>query len=125
MNSLAIIALRWVPAIVLLQTLFYKFSAHPDSVHIFTTLGVEPWGRILVGILELIAGVCLFIPRLSVYGALMATLLMIGAIISHLFIIGISVLGDGGKLFGLAFVVLIPSVLVLYQSRRVFISYRD
>jgi uncharacterized membrane protein YphA (DoxX/SURF4 family) len=125
MNSLAIIALRWVPAILLLQTLFYKFSAHPTSVHIFTTLGVEPWGRLTVGVIELIAGVCLFIPKLSVYGALIATLLMIGTIISHIFFIGFSVLGDGGRLFSLAFAVLIPCLLVLYQSRQAFITYVD
>ena len=35
-----------IAAIVLLQTLYFKFTAHPDSVYIFTTLGIEPYGRI-------------------------------------------------------------------------------
>ena len=41
-------------AIILAQTLFFKFTAAPESVAIFTKLYVEPFGRIVAGIMELI-----------------------------------------------------------------------
>ena len=92
-------------AIILLQTLFYKFSAHPDSVYIFTTLGIEPFGRIGSGILELITGVLLLSRRTSLYGAILGLGIISGAILSHLLVLGINVNNDGGNLFFLALVV--------------------
>ena len=59
-------------------------------------LGVEPWGRILTGILELIAGISLLLPWTALWGAILAALIMIGAISSHLFVIGFS--GDNEPL---------------------------
>ena len=46
-------ALRLIVAVILLQTLFFKFSAAKESVYIFSTLGMEPWGRIGSGVFEL------------------------------------------------------------------------
>ncbi len=123
MNTLFIIAIRWVPAIILLQTLFYKFSAHPTSVHIFETIGAEPYGRIATGILELIAGVCLVIPTLSIWGALLSIALMTGAILSHAIFLGINILGDGGQLFGMAVLTWLFSALIIWEQRHKFISY--
>ena len=94
-----------VAAIILLQTLFYKFSAHPDSVYIFTTLGIEPFGRIGSGILELITGALLLSRRTSLYGAILGLGIISGAILSHLLVLGINVQHDGGKLFFLAILV--------------------
>lgn len=94
-----------VAAIILLQTLFFKFTAAPVSVHIFTTLGIEPWGRIASGVTELIAGILLFSPKSSLYGAILALGTMIGAIMSHILFLGIDVQGDGGSLFFLALIV--------------------
>ena len=102
-----------VAAIILLQTLYFKFTAAPVSVHIFSTLGIEPWGRIGTGVMELIAGVLLFIPRTSSYGAFLAFGIMAGAILSHILFLGIEVQGDGGNLFLLAMIVIICSIIVL------------
>ncbi|MFX6288831.1 DoxX family protein, partial [Acinetobacter baumannii] len=82
----------------MLQTLFFKFTAAPESVFIFSTLGIEPWGRIGTGIAELIASVLLLIPSTTVFGALLAMGIMGGAIVSHLAVLGIEVRGDGGQL---------------------------
>lgn len=108
---------RFAAAIILLQTLFFKFTAHPDSVHIFSTLGLEPYGRIGIGILELIAGGLLIYARLSFLGALLAIGLMSGAIFSHLAFLGIEVNNDGGNLFTLAVVTFVCSAGVLYLQR--------
>ena len=94
-----------IAAIILLQTLFYKFTAHPDSVYIFTTLGIEPFGRIGSGILELITGILLLSRRTSLYGAILGLGIISGAILSHLLVLGINVQHDGGKLFFLAVLV--------------------
>ena len=109
--------LRFAAAIILLQTLVYKFTAHPESVHIFSTLGIEPYGRIGIGILELVAGGLLIYSRLSYLGALLALGLMSGAIFSHLTVLGIEVNGDGGSLFALALITFFCSVGVLYLQK--------
>lgn len=106
-----------VAAVVLLQTLWFKFTAAPESVHIFSTLGVEPWGRIGSGIAELIAALLLLLPRMAWIGAGMALGIMGGALLSHLFILGIDVMGDGGSLFILAVIVAMCSAFVLWRER--------
>ncbi len=111
-NILSII-LRLVVAIILLQTLFFKFTAHPDSVHIFTALGVEPWGRITLGVIELVTAMLILIPRTQVLGMLISIGIIIGAIGSHLLVLGINVSNDGGKVFALAIVVFIASAIYL------------
>ena len=103
--NIIIWALRLLAAIILLQTLFFKFSAAPVSVFIFSELGIEPWGRIGTGVLELIASVLILIPKTSIYGAILGLGLMCGAIYFHFSKLGIEVQHDSGKLFALALIV--------------------
>src|SRR6187549_147177 len=91
--------LRIVSALILLQTLFFKFSGAAESVYIFSTLGMEPWGRIGSGIAELIASLLLLWPRTIVLGALISIGVMAGALVAHLTKLGIEVQGDKGYLF--------------------------
>ena len=56
------IILRGIIAFIFIQSLYYKFTGHAEAVHIFTTIGMEPFGRIVVGIAELIVSILLFIP---------------------------------------------------------------
>lgn len=111
------VVLRLVAAIILLQTLFYKFTAAPESVYIFSVVGMEPWGRIGIGVLELIASILLLIPRTVVFGALLAVGVIAGALFFHLTILGIEVQGDGGKLFGLAVIVMVAALALLFLRR--------
>jgi len=111
-------ALRLLAAIIMLQTLFFKFTAAPESVYIFTKLGMEPWGRIGIGSLELVAAVLIIIPRTTGIGALLAVGLMAGAIFFHLTKLGIAVQGDGGQLFILATLVFTSSAILLYIFRK-------
>jgi hypothetical protein len=67
--NITIWLLRILAAIIMLQTLYFKFTAHPQSVKLFTELGMEPWGRIGVGTFELIASILLLIPRTTYIGA--------------------------------------------------------
>ena len=109
---------RLVAAVILLQTLFFKFSAAPESVYIFTKVGLEPWGRIGSGVFELIAAILLFVPGLTWLGAGLALGVIGGAIMSHLTVLGIEVQGDHGLLFGLAITVAACSAILLLIHRR-------
>jgi len=109
--------LRVVAAVILLQTLFFKFTGAPESIYIFTKVGAEPWGRIGSGVVELIAAVLLLMPRTSWLGALIAMGVMAGAIMSHLTLLGIEVQGDKGLLFFLALIVFVSSATIVFLSR--------
>ena len=109
--------LQLVAAAILFQTLFFKFTGAEESVYIFTTLGLEPWGRIGSGVAELIACILLLVPRTVPLGAILALGVISGAIVSHLTKLGIVVKGDGGLLFGLAVVVFVASATVLVIRR--------
>ena len=112
--------IRIFPAVIMLQTLFFKFSAAPESVAIFSKLGMEPFGRIGTGIIELIAAVLILIPNKSKFGALLGFGTMTGAIASHILVLGIEVNNDGGKLFILALITLVACAIVLFEERNKF-----
>ena len=118
MNKYIPLVLRLVVAIILIQTLRFKFSAHPDSVYIFETVGLEPIGRIGIGVLELIAGILLLIPKTVWAGASLTLGLIGGAIMMHLTQLGIEVRNDGGLLFGTAIVTFILSAIILYLYKK-------
>ncbi|MFM1998818.1 MAG: hypothetical protein RL204_765 [Bacteroidota bacterium] len=107
------LVLRLVIAVIFIQTLYFKFTAHPDSVYIFTELGIEPFGRIGLGIVELITSILLFIPRTKILAILSSLGIIIGAIVSHLIVIGTDIKGDGGGLFTLALVVFALSIILM------------
>lgn len=114
---------RVVAALILAQTLFFKFSASTESVYIFSTVGIEPWGRIGIGVLELIASLLLIINSLAWAGALMGLGLMFGAIGMHLTLLGIDVQDDGGYLFALAIIVAICSAFILWTDKEKAITF--
>ena len=117
-KSIFIWGLRIVAAFLLLQTLYFKFTAHEQSIRLFTTLGMEPWGRIGTGVFELIASVLILIPRTTLLGALMALGLMSGAIYFHLTKLGIYFDGDP-VLFIYAVIVFICSLLLIIIYRKI------
>jgi hypothetical protein len=113
-------ALRLIVAVILLQTLFFKFTAAKESVYIFSTLGMEPWGRIGSGIFELVSSLLLLIPSTLTLGAVMAIAATGSAILFHLAKLGIALpaVGDHGELFALAIVVVLCSAGVLLLHRQ-------
>ena len=118
MNKNILFVLRLIVAVILLQTLYYKFGAHEDSVYIFTTLGLEPHGRIGIGVMELIASILILWKRTIWAGALLTVGLMAGAIFSHLTQLGIEVKGDGGQLFYMAVGTWVLSLVILWSERK-------
>ena len=111
--------LRLVVSVIFLQTLFFKFTGAEESKMLFSALGVEPWGRIITGIAEFIAVVLLFYRRGTIkFGALVAMFLMVGAVLSHFFVLGIEVQNDNGLLFILA-------IIALVAALGVFVIHKD
>ena len=110
--------LRIIVALILIQTLRFKFTAHPDSVYIFETVGLEPIGRIGIGIVELIAGILLLIPKTVWAGALLTLGVIGGAIFMHLTQLGIEVKDDGGVLFITAVVTFLLSATILLIHKK-------
>ena len=119
-------ALSWslqiIAAAILGQTLFFKFSGAPESVYIFSTLGLEPVGRYASGCAELIAAVLLLIPSTAAVGAALALGVITGAILSHLTRLGIVVRDDGGLLFALALIVFGSSAAIIALRRAQLVS---
>ncbi|MEY8848719.1 DoxX family membrane protein [Psychroserpens sp. XS_ASV72] len=112
------LALRIIVAIILIQTLRFKFTAHPDSVYIFTKVGLEPFGRIGIGIAELIAGILLLFRKTAWAGALLTLGILGGAIMMHLTTLGIEVNNDKGVLFTTALVTFVLSGIIAYLYRK-------
>ena len=110
--------LRIAVAIILIQTLRFKFTAHPDSVYIFETVGLEPTGRIGIGIVELIASILLLVPKTVWLGATLTLGVIGGAIIMHLTQLGIEIKEDGGLLFITALITFIMAGIILYLYRK-------
>jgi hypothetical protein len=112
-----------IAAIILLQTLYFKFTAQPESVYIFSKLGVEPYGRIGSGVMELIISLLLLLPKTRISGSFLGLGVISGAILSHLFVLGIEVQNDGGTLFGLALAVFVCCLLILIVEKETVLRF--
>jgi uncharacterized membrane protein YphA (DoxX/SURF4 family) len=107
-----------VAAFILVQTLYFKFTGAEESVYIFKTLGMEPYGRIGSGIAELVASILILIPRTTLYGAIIGLGIMTGAILSHLLVLGIEVQNDGGTLFILALITFLCCAILIFINKN-------
>ncbi len=116
-NPIFIWIVKLIAVGILLQTLYFKFTGAEESIYIFTKLGIEPFGRIGSGIVELIASILILIPRTTLLGALLGLGTMLGAFFSHLFVLGIEVKNDGGELFTLAIITLLCCSILIFQNK--------
>lgn len=112
--------LRILIAVAFLQTLRFKFTGHPDSVDIFSALGVEPWGRIGLGVVELITAILIIVPRSKLAGIFSSFVIILGAIFSHFLVLGVNVEDDSGALFTLATIVLLATIILFFIHKEQF-----
>lgn len=117
-SAIAIWILKLLAAVIMLQTLYFKFTGAPESIYIFSTLGMEPWGRIGIGVMELIASVLILVPKTTVIGAALGAGLMSGALFFHITKLGLVVQDDGGQLFIYALIVFLSciSLMIIYRK---------
>lgn len=119
-RNLLLWACRIIAALIMLQTLYFKFTGAAESVYIFSQVGMEPEGRFATAIAELIASILILIPKTSLVGASIALFIMIGAIATHVSILGVEVMNDGGQLFIYAIIVALASfyIILRYTKKR-------
>jgi hypothetical protein len=110
--------IKLIAVVILVQTLFFKFTGAEESIYIFQTLGIEPYGRIGSGVVELFASIFILIPRTNLLGAFLGAGTMLGAIFSHIFVLGIEVKNDGGILFALAIITLFCCLILMYNQKN-------
>jgi uncharacterized membrane protein YphA (DoxX/SURF4 family) len=110
--------LRFLAALIMLQTLFFKFSGAEESVYIFSTLGIEPWGRIGTGCLELIASILILIPKTTGIGAVLGLGVMSGALFVHFTRLGLVVKGDHGQLFIYCLIVFLSCLVLAWSFKN-------
>ncbi len=122
LRKITYIIARIAAAFIMGQTLYFKFTGSPESMYIFKMVGMEPWGRWLIGILELIACVLLLVPRTAWAGGVLAVGLMIGAISMHLTILGIEIMDDKGQLFYYALIVFLSGLFVVVHNKDKIVS---
>ncbi len=115
--------LRFLSVAILLQSLYYKFGAHPDSVYLFYILGAEPFGRYFLGFVELVTCILILVKRTTLLGAILGVFIISGALLTHLFVIGINFNNDGGRLFTLASICLIACLIQCYILKNQIFSY--
>lgn len=113
--------LRIITAVILIQTLHFKFSGHPEAIYIFKTIGIEAWGRYGIGIVELIVGILFFLPNYWKYASVATFVLMFGATCMHLFtplgiVIEYNGFTDHGQLFTMAILALLFSCILIYRA---------
>jgi len=65
-----------------------KLAAAPAMVEMFARIGAGQWFRYLTGALEVFGAVALLVPRAAFYGAVLLAIVMIGAIVTHLAVLG-------------------------------------
>jgi hypothetical protein len=115
---------RVIAAAIMIETLFFKFTAAPESVYIFRKMGTDPWWRWGQGIWELLAAACLLTPRLGWAGGILTTGAMTAAILSHMTWLGFTILGDHGLLFSMALITFTTgfAVMMLHRHAIPFVS---
>ena len=89
---------------------FLKLSGNAQMVGLFEAIGLGQWFRYLTGALEVAGAFLLIIPRTSALSALMLAGVMVGAIITHLFVVGGSPLG--------AIILLVVTTAVAWGRRQ-------
>jgi putative oxidoreductase len=89
---------------------FFKLTGDPQMVGLFDAIGLGQWFRYVTGSLEVLGAVLLLIPRLSGLGALLLMGVMLGAVPTHLFVVGGSPL--------LAITLLIVTGVVAWGRRK-------
>jgi uncharacterized membrane protein YphA (DoxX/SURF4 family) len=106
----ALWVLQVLVAAMFLLAGYLKLASSPDMVALFAGIGIGQWFRYLTGTLEILGALALFIPRLRALGALGLAGVMIGALITDLFIVHISPLS--------ALINLVVVVVIAWGRRR-------
>ena len=87
-KNVALWTLQILTAVAFLMAGFATLSGHPMMVATFDKIGIGQWFRYMTGGIEVTSAILLLIPRLTPVGAALLVCTMLGAVLSHLFLIG-------------------------------------
>lgn len=121
-SAILLWVLKIIASLIMLQTLYYKFSGSAESVYIFSQMNMEPWGRYATGIAELVASILILYKPTTAIGSFFAAGIMSGALLSHAFVLGIEVMDDHGLLFLYALIVWVAALLLIWIEREKLFS---
>ena len=123
--KMLITALQWLcqlgAGLILLMAGLGKLQGAEDQITMFKELGMEPDGRVLIGICEVVAGAGLLHPLSAVYAALLGSGVLTGAALAHIGPLG----SEGVEVFAPTYAALLfvlvtrRSELLLSSSRRI------
>ncbi len=113
-------ALKFFPILLFFTSGFSHLMGDETSVLIFSKLGVEPWGRILIGALELAAGFLMIMPGRSLEAGIVGAVLALGMVAVHLTILGTELNEDNGYRFSLALILLTACLGLMVVHRSEF-----
>lgn len=84
--------LDWLVRILLALTFVsaggMKLAGVPQFVALFDQIGIGQWFRLVTGTFEVLGGLLVLIPRTSIFGAVLLACVMLGAVFTHLAVIG-------------------------------------
>jgi uncharacterized membrane protein YphA (DoxX/SURF4 family) len=87
-----LLAALWITQIALASMFLFagglKLTGAPELVALFDAIGIGQWFRYVTGSIEVVSAVALLVPSLAAFGALLLIPTMVGAVFTHLFIVG-------------------------------------
>jgi len=108
-QNLILWVLQIAAALMFLMTGFPKLAGAEQMVRLFNSIGIGQWFRYLTGLLEVLGAVGLLVPRWAGLAALLLACVMVGALVTHLFVVGGSPL--------MAIVLLVVTAIIAWGRR--------
>ncbi|MCY4523506.1 MAG: DoxX family protein [Halobacteriovoraceae bacterium] len=107
-----------IAAVILVPVGMMKFANGETDIYIFTQLGMEPFGRYLIGVLEILSGILLLSRNLSACGGVLGIGVMCGAILAHVSALGFEVMEDGGMHIWILLIVSLSCLVVVFLRKK-------
>jgi len=117
-SGIAFFIVRFGLALILLMAGFDKITGGQMSVETFSALGMEPYGRHIIGWCELICVLLLSTNRWAHFGAGLTFSIMLGALIAHVTVLGFNIQQDQGKALAMFLVVFFGSLWIQWMRRQ-------
>jgi putative oxidoreductase len=93
-----------------------KLTGAPELVALFDAIGIGQWFHYVTGSIEVVSAVALLVPSWAAFGAVLLIPTMVGAVATHLFIVG----GSAAP----ATILLIGSLAIAWARRDQLASWR-
>lgn len=104
--------LRIITTYIIFQIVYFKLSGDPQCIFVFEKMEIEPHGRFITGLIELVVGIFLLVPNTKLLGILGAFGAASCCLTAHFTVLGIEINNDGGQLFSMTASVFVLSIIL-------------